>query len=471
MGLDPITANSGAVALISIIGTIVISRFALRRFREVPSEYRFATYPTILVAIAFIFLALGGISGILDAFLPIGDIVQYRVTMTMIMTASLMLTLASLWAIEKRVWSIPIFIFYTIGAVAIWVSPTVPISGIFMILMVTAISVLSFGPAILFGYLWFTSKPRKTTIFSLFIGILLISIAGTIRGMSALLPVVFVLNWMGLFGYAIITVAFLIPEQKFGGEFFGYTIAIVVMSAMVVWTLMWWDLVTFDILLFTGATQIAAGFSVLSAAFLWGRYKQSPHMSTGLLLGFFVFIAAGYILYVLDNFRLVVLELQLILPPVIGTLGTYLGFVGVAFVAASAIYAIEWRTLTLLPFLIAIPLTIIAVLFFPDLAHNYSIFPANVFWWSTVGLLSMFFMIPIGLYLLLWWRLRDETTSGRGKPLGLAIGLLLIFPAHITFVPIEIRSALRIISFVILMLALTGWLDRLLDRGKVVDQS
>ena len=34
-----------------------------------------------------------------------------------------------------------------------------------------------------------------------------------------------------------------------------------------------------------------------------------------------------------------------------------------------------------------------------------------------------------------------EPFSRRGKALGLAIGLLLIFPAHITFVPITIRVA------------------------------
>jgi hypothetical protein len=230
---------------------------------------------------------------------------------------------------------------------------------------------------------------------------------------------------------------------------------------------MWFDLVPFAELFFTAATQIAAGIAFVSAAYLWGRYRQTPHTSTFLLFGFFLFIAIGYTLFVIDVFARFVPALAWI-PPVIGTLGTYLGFIGVAFAASSAIYAMEWRTLTLLPFLIAVPLTIIAVLFFPTISHpgGADAFPANIFWWTTIGLLSLFFFVPIILYSLIYSRLRNEPFSGRGKALGLAIGLLLIFPAHITFVPIFVRATIRVLAFTILLIALTGWLDRFLDRGK-----
>jgi hypothetical protein len=337
------------------------------------------------------------------------------------------------------------------------------------IIMVLVVAILGFGPAILYGYLYL--KTKKTTVFSLFIGILLISISGTARGMSPLNPFAPVLSWIGLFGYAIITVGFLLPELNIGGEFLGYTTALVIMAAQVVWTLMWYDLVPLPELFFTAATQIAAGLSFISAAYLWGRHRKSPHASTFLLSGFFLFIAIGYILYVIDVLARFVPELVWV-PPVIGTLGTYLGFIGVAFAAASAIFAMEWRTLTLLPFLIAVPLAIIAILFFPDISHPgvADLFPANVFWWSTVGLLSLFFFIPIILYALIYSRLRKELFSGRGKALGLALGLLLIFPAHITFVPIFIRASIRILAFVLLLIALTGWLDRFLDRGKDITE-
>ena len=68
--------------------------------------------------------------------------------------------------------------------------------------------------------------------------------------------------------------------------------------------------------------------------------------------------------------------------------------------------------------------------------------------------------------MLIYTRLRHEPFSRRGKALGLAIGLLLIFPAHITFVPITIRVAIRVLAFTLLLIAFTGWLDRFLDRGK-----
>ncbi|MFX1564770.1 MAG: hypothetical protein ACFFCH_02145 [Promethearchaeota archaeon] len=464
MGFDLVTANSGAIAVISIIGAIIVSRFAVRRYREVPVEYRFATYPTMLVAIAFLFYALGSFSGVVDVIIPIGDIVQYKLTISLVATGNLMVAFAALLAIERRKFSIPVFILYFIGIFVVWTAPGVPMPLLNTVLMVLVIAILGFGPAILFGYLW--TKTRKTTVFSLFIGILLISISGSARGMSPTNPFAPILSWIGLFGYTIITIGFLLPDLDIGGEFLGYTAALVIMAAQVVWVLMWYDFVPIAELFFTAATQIAAGLAFISATFLWGRYRIKPHYSTILLFSFFLFIAIGYILYVIDVFARFVPELSWV-PPVVGTLGTYLGFVGVAFAAASAIYAMEWRPLTLLPFIIAIPLTIIAVFFFPEISHPGAaeVFPANVFWWSTIGLLSLFFFIPIILYSLIYKRLRKEPFSGRGKALGLALGLFLIFPAHITFVPIFIRATIRVFAFAILLIALTGWLDRLLDRG------
>ena len=465
MGLDPITANSGAIALIAALGAIVVSRFAIKRYREVPEQYRFATYPTILVAVAFIFYALGAIAGVLDAITLLPDLFFYQVTITLVAFGNFMLAVAAVFAIERRKWAIPLFILFLIGLGSLWTTTSLPMAPLNLVIMILMVAILGFGPAILYGYLY--SKTKKTTVFSLFIGILLISIAGTARGMSPTNPLAPILSWVGLFGYAIITVGFLVSDRPVGGEFLGYTAAVVIMLAQVVWTLMWFDLVPLPELFFSAATQIAAGLSFVSAAYLWGRYRKLPHTSTFLLFGFFLFIAIGYTLYVIDVFARYVPVLSWV-PHVVGTLGTYLGFIGVAFAAASAIYAMEWRTLTLLPFLIAVPLTLVAVLFFPNIAQPGGAidFPANIFWWSTIGLLSIFFFIPIILYSLIYSRLRHEPFSGRGKALGLAIGLFLIFPAHITFVPIFIRSTIRILAFTILAIALTGWLDRFLDRGK-----
>ncbi len=468
MGFDLNTAYNGAVVILALLATVSLFRFGIRRYREVPHEYRFATYPTLMVAVAFILITLGAFLGILDSILFFGDIIVAKLIGTLMGAGLFILTVASLWALELRKWSVIAFAILALGLYGIWTSPTMPfLPPLNTILMLVMLIILGLFPVFLYGYLY--SKTKKTTVFGLFLGLFLVFLQGMTNAMPTTPPLdllVLLLHLLGLFGYAIITVSFLLPERTVGGELFGYSIALVIAAVQALWTLMWFDFVPLPELYFATATQIAAAISFISAAYLWGRYRKLPHTSTFLLFGFFLFIAIGYVFFVVDMFVRFVPALSWI-PSVVGTLGTYLGFIGVAFAAASAIYAMEWRTLTLLPFLIAVPLAIIAVLFFPDISRpgGAELFPANVFWWMTIGLLSLFFFIPIILYSLIYSRLRKEPFSGRGKALGLSIGLFLIFPAHITFVPIFVRATIRILAFTILLVALTGWLDRFLDRG------
>ena len=446
MGLDPLLSASGITVILCVVAGAVVIRFARRRYEEIPGEYRFAVYPTILIALSLVFTIVAGLASLLYAITT--QPFYYTLAISMSGVIGLVLVLAALLALEKYWLTIPSVLLFAVGQVATWGTPALePGSFNFMITMIVN-SILNFAPIFLFGYLWW--RTRKTTTFGLFTSFLLLGTYGIIRGMLEGLAAHLI--WMRLLGLALLIVCFLLYERPVGAEIVGYALSVVVVSAEGVWILMFWDIVLLETLIFTAATAIASSLLLISAVYLWGRYRENPHYSTLLLFLFFALDGIGYIAYIISEFGMLPLR----------TVTFCLSVLATSCITASAIYAMEWRGATLLPFIFSLPLVTITLLWFPTLAEptGHSLFPASAIYWSMAGLNILFAIIPVVLYLSLFRGLSPEPGAGRAKALGLAIGLLLMAPAFITAIPVLVRSGVRILSSAVFFLALTGYLDK-----------
>jgi len=446
MGLDPLLSTSGITVILCIVAGAIVVRFAMRRYEEIPGEYRFAVYPTILIALSLVFTIVAGVASLLYAITA--QPFYYTLAISMSGVIGLVLVLAALLALEKYWLIIPSTLLFAVGQVATWSAPTLEPGSINLVITMIVNSTLNFAPVVLFAYLWW--RTRKTTTFGLFSSFLLLGAYGTMRGMLGGLVTYFI--WMRLLGLALLIVCFLLYERPVSAEIVGYALSIVVVSAEGVWILMFWDIVLLETLIFTAATAIASSLLLISAVYLWGRYRETPHYSTLLLFLFFALNGLGYIAYVISEFGMLPLR----------TVTFCLSILATSCITASAIYAMEWRGATLLPFVFSLPLITITLIWFPTLAEQagHSTFPASAIYWSMAGLNILFVIIPIALYLSLFRGLSPEPGAGRAKALGLAIGLLLMAPAFITAVPVLVRGGVRILSSAIFLLALTGYLDK-----------
>jgi len=450
MGLDPLLSTSGITVVLCVIAVVVVVNFALRRYKEIPGEYRFAVYPTILVALSLVFTLLAGVSSMLYALT--GQTIQFYYTLAISMAGVIgfVLVLAALLALEKYWVIIPTTLVFILGQVTLWISPSFEPGTINFIITMVVNTALNLIPVVLFGYLWYIS--RKTTTFGLFSSFLLLSLYGIIRGMHAEIAVYLV--WMRLLGLALLIVCFLMPERPVNAELIGYALSILVVSAQGVLILMYMDIVTQETLIFASATAVASLPFLASTSYLWGRYREIPHYSTLLLFLFFLLTGFGYFTYTLSEFNIMPLR----------TLTFCLSLLATSCITASAIYALEWRGVTLLPFLLSIPLITITLIWFPFLAEEtgHILFPASAIYYTMAAVNVVFVILPIGLYLALYRRLSPEPGAGRAKALGLAIGLIFMAPGFIRIIPELIRGAIRIFSALTFLLALTGYLDKVI---------
>ena len=130
------------------------------------------------------------------------------------------------------------------------------------------------------------------------------------------------------------------------------------------------------------------------------------------------------------------------------------------FLNLSSIVALDWRQALLLPLLImAAPVFLMlsgwSAQIMPDAIPNRGVVMA------LSGILQT--IIPLGLYGMLWWRMRKAGAPGRGRALFLALGVVFLILGTAGGNAVTLMPSMFIFgAFAIWWFGITGRADRLL---------
>jgi hypothetical protein len=312
-------------------------------------------------------------------------------------------------------------------------------------------------------FAWIAYDTRRSTSTALAYGMIsqLMALPGLYRGL-ALLPEIatIVVLFVALLGPAMIAYAFLRPEQRLGMELLGYGAsfagpALVIIAALVQVTEGSGITLIGAVVATFGALSIMLGSG--TSAYLYGRWRETRQIPTFLLMFVMICLSAAQLVGMIGQLNLIE-----------ATLSAYAELLTVGFAmslfAVIAILAAGYRTISLVPFIVYLP---IAVLLGLQYGQGATVEEAFLSIDILLIPLLVIFLTPVILFAGVWRRMRRAGTPGAARPLGLALGLLTYLGIRIPILFIGVLGldpgyGLVAISFALFWLAITGRLDRIL---------
>ncbi|MFX1481627.1 MAG: hypothetical protein ACFFCP_00410 [Promethearchaeota archaeon] len=309
-------------------------------------------------------------------------------------------------------------------------------------------------------FCWIALDTRRST--SLALGYAMVVQIFAVPGLYNILPLVVIVAIFGfaLMGPAMISFAFLRPDQKISGELVGYGASfagpVLIIAALISTQATFVPLVVASASVGALAIMLATG----TTSYLYGRWRETRQLPTGLLLLAFIGFAIGQIGGMLGTIG--------VIP---GLLPEYIEIVAIGFAlsvfAVVAIFAAGYRSAGLIPFLIYIPT---AIFIGQGYTQGLRVYQAVLqYLWLVLPLVIVFF-VPVFLFLGTWRRMKASGASGRSRPLGMGLALLLyllirvpllIFePEVVAVIPFDPSYALVSIPFIVFWLSITGRLER-----------
>ncbi|UCH04113.1 MAG: hypothetical protein JSW05_11095 [Candidatus Thorarchaeota archaeon] len=277
--------------------------------------------------------------------------------------------------------------------------------------------------------------------------------AGAFEGIVLPYPLIVAMKFVALMGPAMIAFAFLRPGQEATYELLGYGASfggpILIVSAIQTQGL----LADINLTVIAGLASLAIAMAGGTAAYLYGRWRESRQIPTFLLMVSFALFVVGQTVGILGNLgNLPTIESQYFELLVVG--------LSLAIFSVTGIFAAGYRSAGLVPMLLYIPLAIFIVQQYPVRVEDAFL---NLLW--LVAPLLILFFLPVFLFGGVWWRMRSTDLPGRLRPLGLALGILLYIAIRIPILLIQMPGvdpgyALATGSFFVSWLAVTGRLDR-----------
>jgi hypothetical protein len=336
---------------------------------------------------------------------------------------------------RRRLYALPI------GLLAVsWVlsllSPKHPLDAPYLPLWIATISLMLFIPMVLFGYLW--RKTRRPTTFGMFIGILLYFFyflynARTVSEYIGSLGFYLVPSeymghlemYLALSGFMVLGVfdavaslffvywCFRYSERKLGGEVIGYSLSTAVIGAEVSIILLSLGTAVFEYSITLLIMAVGAGIFILTASYLYGRYRETRYAQT-LILSLFSFLGGlDFLAFNVGQY----LSLISLRPPWFNTMALTLGMLTGGFLFIAAMYAVGRKSLILLPTIVVLPLFVLGLLFQP--------LPL----WLTIimaGAAVFLAAVPGVIFAVLLRRMSRTKEKGRGRLLGILMGFVFM---------------------------------------------
>jgi hypothetical protein len=266
--------------------------------------------------------------------------------------------------------------------------------------------------------------------------------------------IIVAITFFALMGPAMIAFAFMRPEQKISVELLGYG-ASFAGPAIVFASLLAAGLVS-NIYVVTLAVfgSIAIMLASGTTSYTYGRWRETRQLPTVLLMIIFAAFAAGEMIGLLGTFG------------VLDTIWSiYFDFLstsfGLAVFTTVAILAAGYRTAASIPLIAYFPTAILIGQEYPmaisDAFLNYAVIAVPV---------VLLYVIPVFTFAGAWRRMKRSGASGRMRPLGMSLGLLIFLAIRVTFLLLDIQSldpgyALVAGAFAVFWLSITGRLDRM----------
>ncbi|MGY5859962.1 MAG: hypothetical protein RTU63_11385 [Candidatus Thorarchaeota archaeon] len=447
------------MAITLIIGAIALVNYTMKRTAGLsPEERTGAGRPLYFSAVGMIVLAIASIYNFmidLNTAALVVNATYYAFTLV----AATFFALAAFMILDyRKAMVIPIIMLaggliftYAIAFMSLPVSMgmvTGPVS-----------LVLNAVPIVLFMYL-----ARKTgRITAIALGFLLVAyilqpIATTTTDPSLIAAIV----GLRLMGPALAILAFLKPELGVSMELFGYSISINIVAFWFSYALAI-GITELDVFLGVAMISLVSLLGFTLGTYTLSRYRASRNSATGLIGAYFFSAGIGHIIIALSAIGVLTGATNEYLSAVIGILG-------MMFFNLSAFIALDWKRSSLLPVLLVVPTFVYMLISFPMPL-------ASVFGYSdlagTTNIIQI--LVPVGLYLMLWRKMKAAEAPGRNRPLFLAIGLVLLIVGGIVAtlatgdssqVVALAPASIILAAFAIFLAGITGRADTWLGTDK-----
>jgi hypothetical protein len=433
------------------LAAILLFRFTWNRVKNLPPEEKRLGRPLWVAVASVFFLGLTSLinywfgSGIAEA-----EVYWY---ITAILGSGLLMISALMILGSRKFFMLPIILMGVVSVIAYGetIVGAGSILGGFTDYAVNFFALILFSiPFALFSYLSYTT--RRITSFglaalSVTYPLILITTTYTTPEIVAIVLAV------RLYGPALLITALILPESKIGGELIAYSFTVSSVLYFMAYLLV--SPLVGNLVGMTSVSLIAMAsiLAIGTAAYAFTRWGQSRNPAT-LTLGVFFFVGGFSFLTVALNHTEFIVGLNA------EYVALMLGLIAPMLLNLSSIVALDWRQALLLPVLILVaPLFLMfngwTAQIMPEAIPNQGIVMA------ITGILQT--VIPLGLYSMLWWRMRKAGAPGRSRALFLALGVVFLILGTAGGNAVSLVPSLFIFSaFGIWWVGITGRADRLL---------
>ncbi|MFX1261273.1 MAG: hypothetical protein ACFFAZ_04235 [Promethearchaeota archaeon] len=446
-------ASELLMAVTLILAAIILTRYTRLRTADLPPEERGAGQPLYLSALGILTLAVASFLNYqlpLDAAASVLTATYYVTTML----AAALFAIAALMILEwRRAIVVPV-VMLVLGTVYTYAIVFMEMTVSFGMVVGPISLILNLVPIGLFAYLAHKTK-RITAIALLFliVSYIIYPMASTSIDPSMIAA----LLGIRLLGPALAIWAFLKPDLGVSIELFGYALSINIVAFFLSYVVA----IGFGDAILSISVSLLALLAVVGFAtstFTFSRFRERRNPATGLLAVYFIVGSVSYIIVALTY-----------LGALTGAMNDYtssiLGLMAMMFLNLSAFVALDWRRILLLPIVIAAPAIVFMMMNYPTPIDDIAGYGAFF------GMTNMIQnMVPLGLYFLLWYRMRKADAMGRSRPLFLGLGLILLAVGSVIgmftqgeFTSVGlVPSSTLLLAYVVFWLGVTGRADQLL---------
>lgn len=302
-------------------------------------------------------------------------------------------------------------------------------------------------------FTWIAYDTKRST--SLSLGYAMILQVFAVPRLFSVIPLAFtlVISVLALMGPAMIAFAFLRPDQKISAELLGYGASFAAPVYIIIALAITGLIGNLQIAVTAIAGAIAIMFAAGTTSYTYGRWRETKQLPTALLMIIFAAFSAGQLIGMFGSLG--------ILDPITGV---YFDLVASSFAlivfTVVAFLAAGYRTSASIPVIIYIPTILLMVQSYPDPVSQ-----AFLNYWYLGLIVMILFFLPVILFSITWRRMKIAGASGRSRPLGMAIGLLIYIVIRFPLLLIEFPFldpgyGLVVAAFLIFWLSITGRLER-----------
>jgi len=435
------------------LATILLVRFTYNRVKQLPEEEKSLGRPLWVSSIGILLLGVTSIVNYGHALSPSTELetIYYLVAIIGAGILALSATMIMGW---KKGQVLPILIMAAIIVVAVLEQAGFGILGPFTGEFTTVFAGILFGiPFVLFTYL--TIKTRRITSFGF--AVLALTYPFLLVMTSFTAPeIVAIVIAIRLYGPALLIAALILPETGISAELLVYAMTVSSLFYFLSYLLI--SPVVTDVILLIVVTlvAIASVIGIGTSAYTMARWRSSRNQAT-LMLGTFFFVAGFSLLIVALN------HIEFMGGVNAEYVALFLGILAPMLLNLSAIVALDWKRILLLPALIMATPVIQIIIYWP-LGVLPDDIPMRTPVMAITGILQT--VIPLALYGMLWLRMRKAEAPGRSRSLFLALGtFLLIMGTAGGWTMTLIGAPFMLGAYTFWWLGVTGRADRLLGTA------